>query len=78
MDAIEVTARFDLQGDIHPISFTCQGKTYQITSTGRHWQDEQGKHILVMIPGERVVELVFDPTRGLWFLNPTGPERGLA
>jgi hypothetical protein len=72
MEAIEVTAHFDLQGEIEPRSFKWQGSTYPVESTGRRWRDDKGVHILVMAGGERVFELLFDTRTGRWFLNPAG------
>lgn len=78
MDAIEVTAKFDLQGDASPISFTWQGVSYPVDSIGRRWRDEAGQHILVMVPGGRVFELVFNYSEGLWYLRQTGGNRMMA
>jgi hypothetical protein len=78
MEAIDVTARFDSQGNISPLSFTWQGQTYPVGSTGRRWEDAEGKHVLVMVPGEKVFELVFIPSVGRWYLGKFGVERHLA
>jgi hypothetical protein len=66
MEPIEVLARFKHNGVIHPLSFTWKGATYPVESTGRHWRDDQGFHILVMVPGEKVYELHFDPAEMTW------------
>jgi hypothetical protein len=68
MEPVEVTARWDARGEITPLSFTWQGHTYPVTSTGRRWRDEAGQHILCMAPGEQVFELVFQPMQGQWSL----------
>lgn len=78
MEAIEVTARFDLQGQIHPLSFIRAGQAYPVTSTGRRWEDERGLHILVMAPLEQVVELVFIPAERRWYLGRQSLDRTLA
>lgn len=75
MDSIEVTARFDAEGKITPLSFTWRGREYPVDSTGRRWEDEAGLHILVMAPGERVYELVFAPAARRWFLGLFGRDR---
>jgi hypothetical protein len=78
MDAIEVTVRFDLHGDASPISFTWQGTAYPVDSVGRRWHDDTGQHILVMVPGGRVFELIFNSTEGRWYLRQTGSSRMMA
>jgi hypothetical protein len=76
MELVEVTARFDDKGTITPLKFTWQGSQYSVTSTGRAWEDEAGKHVLVMVPGERVFELLFVPASGLWYLKqPYSPRQ---
>jgi hypothetical protein len=70
MEAIEVTANFSIDGNLIPLEFIREGKTYPVISTGRHWEDEKGIHILVMVPDETVHELVFSPREISWFFNP--------
>jgi hypothetical protein len=69
MEPVSVTARFDLEGGIHPLKFTRSNQTYQVESVGRSWQEEGDRHILVMVPGDRVFELVFSPASMTWFLK---------
>ncbi len=75
MDKIEVTVRFDLQGQITPINFTWKDQTYPVISTGRRWSDGQTIHILVMIPSQRIFELVYAPIESYWYLLSVGLER---
>jgi hypothetical protein len=75
MDAIEVTVRFDALGKATPLQFSWRGREYQVDSTGRRWEDEQGQHILVMIPGGRVFEMLFSPAEQRWYLKRTGERR---
>jgi hypothetical protein len=75
MDPIAITVRFDLQGDPTPLNFVWEGKQYQVESTGRRWTDQAGKHILVMVPGGRVFEILFDTAEARWFLKRPGPQR---
>jgi len=69
MEAIEVTARFDPLGVIYPLHFTWGTASYIVTGIGRRWHDETGQHILVMVPGDRVYELVYIPDERIWFLH---------
>jgi hypothetical protein len=78
MDVIEVIARFAKDGKIYPQRFSWQGIDYLVESNGRRWQDEEGLHILVMIPGERVVELIYQANQGLWYLKQLPSGRQMA
>jgi hypothetical protein len=78
MEQIDVIVRFESSGRIEPLSFTSEGRVYPIESTGRNWKDDQGFHILAMIPGERVCELVFNPADMAWTLHRIGPARAMA
>jgi len=68
MDTIEVTARFDSQGNITPISFTWQGIVYTVESIGRRWEAKDGLHMLVMVIGNRAYHLVFNEKASTWKL----------
>ncbi|MDI6694683.1 MAG: hypothetical protein QME21_06530 [Anaerolineales bacterium] len=69
MQPIEVAARFEANGEIHPLQFIWHEQVYNVLSTGRRWRDETGLHILVMAAGERVFELIFQPDGARWFLK---------
>jgi hypothetical protein len=74
MESIEVIARLDSHGRSLPVSFTWNGQTFFVDSTGRSWQDALGQHILVMVPGGQVFELLYAPLEGCWYLarQPVG------
>lgn len=66
---IEVTARFDREGVVIPQSFTLEGRQQRVDGVGRRWKAEDGEHILVMLqPGDRVLELVYQAEAGRWWL----------
>jgi hypothetical protein len=67
MDLIEVTARFDIQGNIIPERFVWRRRTYRVNSIGRSWESKDGYHILVMTPGNRAHHLLFVPEEGAWY-----------
>ncbi|RPI31302.1 MAG: hypothetical protein EHM70_11820 [Chloroflexota bacterium] len=73
MDPIDVTARFNTAGKATPLRFTWKGQEYQVNSTGRRWEDNEGEHILVMVPGGKVFELLIARRDGRWYLSQTGP-----
>lgn len=80
MQPVEVTARFDKRGRVVPKSFTLEGKEQRVDGVGRRWLADDGEHILVMIqPGDRVLELVYQKETGAWFLaDRPGPKRRFA
>lgn len=78
MEPIEVVVRFKDNGRIEPVSFTSNGVTRRVFSTGRQWRDDHGYHILIMVSGGRAYELNFDPVPMAWYLRAIGPERGTA
>ena len=73
MEPIEVTAHFEADGQVNPLSFARKGVVHTVESTGRRWSDEQGQHILVMVPGGKVFELVFAAGEGRWYLGRVPP-----
>lgn len=78
MQAIEVTAHFDEQGKIMPLRFIWKGSVYQVESVGRHWSAEDGQHILVMVPGGRIFELLFACHESRWYLGRVETSRLVA
>jgi nicotinamide-nucleotide amidase len=72
MEAVEVNFRYDVQGRPIPVNFTWQGQVYPVESTGRRWKDDAGEHILVMVPGEKVYELLHAEDEMRWYLQPIG------
>ena len=70
MEAVEVLARFDAQGNIEPHSFYWNKSKYNIVSVGRRWIVEPNVHILVMIPEGRVFELIYSKKDTCWYLKP--------
>jgi len=75
MEPVEVTARFGIDGKIVPLNITWRQKGYKVTSVGRSWENETGRHILVMTPGDRVFELVFVPAECHWYILDLGSDR---
>lgn len=69
MEAVEVTAHFNILGEVTPIQLTWRGQVYPLQAGGRHWKDETGLHMLAMIPGDQVIELVFLAETCTWQLH---------
>jgi len=68
MEPIHVTANFNSQGEVTPLSFAWRGRIYRVGATGRQWQDEEGRHLLVMTESDTVYHLLFTPHGGKWYL----------
>jgi PncC family amidohydrolase len=66
---VEATARFDIQGGAFPQSFSWEGITYRISSTGRRWETTNGLHVLVMEAGGKVFEMIFTPSSCRWYVK---------
>ena len=75
---LEVQARSNAQGQVLPVSLALDGIRYRVESTGRRWQDAEGEHILVMIKGGKVFELVHATPGGAWSARETGKTKPLA
>lgn len=70
MEPIQVQARWRRNGGFEPIRFFWKDKMYQVESTGRDWEDEHGLHVLVMIQGGQVFELIFQLNPARWVGQP--------
>jgi hypothetical protein len=68
VEKVEVTAYFDIQGNITPLNFVWNGSTFRVEDTGRRWEAKSGRHMLVMVAGERVFHLMFDFNTCTWNL----------
>lgn len=77
-EGIEVIARFDGNGWVRPLKIRWEGRVIPVDSTGRRWQAEDGLHVLCMLPGGRVVELIFQPAELRWYLRTLGRDRRAA
>ncbi len=70
IEPVEVAARWKHGGSLEPTQFYWHGKMYRVESTGRTWEDEEGYHILCMIPGGKVFELIFRLNPAGWSVRP--------
>lgn len=69
-EPVQVSADWAEQRGFIPRQFIWQGRLYPVDSTGRSWEDEQGLHILCMVPGGQVFELIFHLNPAGWLLKP--------
>jgi hypothetical protein len=69
MEKVGVECRFDPDGRVH-VRRVHMDDQWQAAAQGRQWQDESGRHVLVMLPGERIVELWLSVQDLTWRLAP--------
>ena len=69
MEPSQVVAHWASDGRFEPSQFSCQGVVYQVESTGRSWEDETGIHVLCMVYGGQVFELVFRLQPAGWLVR---------
>ncbi len=70
LEPVEVAARWKHEGRFEPSQFNWRGKMYHVESTGRVWEDEEGFHVLCMVSGEHVYELIFHLNPAGWLVRP--------
>ena len=78
MEKIEVTTRFSKQGSLIPLDFKLKEEKISILDTGRQWETDQGRHILVMDQLKRTHHLFFQIKDLGWYLIrdiKSAPER---
>jgi hypothetical protein len=75
MEPIEVTARFSEDGKITVQHFAWNGGRYHVESAGRQWTDDDGQHMLVMVAGGQIYELVFTGIEARWYIARVKPDR---
>ncbi len=46
------------------------GASWHMVEQGRQWVDESGRHVLLMLPGEQVTEIVLSPQTLNWEIAP--------
>lgn len=76
LESVEVAAHWKRSGRFEPGQFTWRGQVYHVESTGRSWEDEDGLHVLCMVPEGKVFELVFHLQPAGWSVRPpaAGPQ----
>jgi hypothetical protein len=68
MERIEVTTRFRRDGSITLIDFRIEDDLIQVMDIGRHWDEDTGKHILVMDFNKQTYHLFFQLADLTWYL----------
>jgi hypothetical protein len=68
-ERVEVECTFDEDGRVHLRRLKLAGE-WRTVEQGRQWQDEDGRHVLFMLPGQPVQELLQDLASQCWELRP--------
>lgn len=66
--ATAVDARFEPDGRVRVRRFTWDRAWVTVTAVGRNWVAEDGRHLLVMGPGDRTFELLLRRSDLTWRL----------
>ena len=65
-EAAAVEARFLPDGEIRPSAFTWRGLRRTVTGLGRQWDDDDGRHILVVAADGSRFELCLCTIQNSW------------
>lgn len=69
-EPVEAQARWVHDGGFEPTQFRWKGHMYRIESIGRNWEDDNGFHVMCMISGGQVFELIFRLKPAGWMIQP--------
>jgi hypothetical protein len=69
MEPVQVMARWEGEG-FSPRHFVWRGHVFPVDSIGRQWEDDEGIHILCMVKGGAVFELIFHLKPASWWALP--------
>ncbi len=68
MEKIDLTVRYTRRGEIIPLRFEGEAISVQIRETGRRWETEQGRHLLVMDFQNQTYHLFHHREEDSWYL----------
>lgn len=74
-DPVAVEARFEPDGSIQPVGLVLNGKRLNVQAVGRQWDEDDGRHILVMSSGQQA-ELVYRAADASWRLRRSPADFG--
>ena len=71
MTPVGIDCRFAVDGSVQVKRIEMNGR-WQSVGQGRQWADENGRHVLIMLPGEDVRELVLQAGTLRWGIVEKG------
>ena len=72
MQKVGVDCSFGQDGSVQIKKVLLNGRWLPV-GQGRQWADENGRHVLIMLPGDEVRELVLQPGTLRWLLVDKNP-----
>ncbi|MEM7116979.1 MAG: hypothetical protein AAF614_31395 [Chloroflexota bacterium] len=70
MTQIGVDCSFTPNGNIRVKRVQLNGR-WQMVEQGRQWVDGNGRHVLVMLPGQQAREIILRPDTLVWEMKPS-------
>lgn len=70
MQAVAVRCVFALNGEVQVQQIERHGRWLSI-GQGRQWLDDEGRHVLALLPTHEVVELLLQPSTLTWVMRST-------
>lgn len=74
MQPIGVECKFGKEGEVQVRRVQMNGAWISV-GQGRQWLDDDGRHVLIMLPNDQVRELILLPERLIWLLKPAPRRR---
>ena len=71
MQTIGVECVFAVDGDVRVKRVQLAGGWLAV-GQGRQWVDDNGRHVLIMLPNNQVRELILSPQGMQWLIKPAG------
>jgi len=68
---IGVDCQFEADGGLRVARIFLDGR-WQAVGQGRQWVDQLGQHVLIMLPGDEIREILLRPDTMTWQLLPAG------
>jgi hypothetical protein len=68
---IGVDCQFEVDGGLRVRRIFLDGRWLAV-GQGRQWVDHLGRHVLIMLPGDEVREILLQPDTMTWRLLPVG------
>lgn len=77
-EPVGVQVWFEVDGRPRIGRFRWRGDDTVVTAVGRTWVDDDGRHVLVMGPDERIYELKLDRADLVWYLERAADHQWVA
>ena len=71
MTPVAVDCRFAADNTVRVSRINTTGR-WQAVEQGRQWVDHEGRHVLVMVPGQKAQELLLRRDTLSWVIRPAG------